>query len=550
MKILIVDDNPEYYDEMKSVILRDRHADEFVDTLDAEKAYSELRDAVKKNVPFDLMILDERMGGGSKDGVSLLRRLRDKPIGKIPIIIYITGFYNELRAEQIASSGIPISLFLDKLSRSDELLLRAVLLIARDDGNRLKYHPKDIFGENFIELILNEVDQILKIHHPGYIALDQQQRIGALIRSFFTTLQMRKNWDADDVLELVVFLGEGLCRIFDLPEELIKIVRRFLNVEEVLYTIPRYRDHFFHQIKVFLLGFCIINELNRNSRIDGTIISGQNGMKVWFITSTFHDIGYPFEKIKVWLNNYIRGVLRSPGDPSVKDQIVPMEFHWGALLGHRYHLPHLQSIADHICKIYSNNESSKNSELITKLAHHVAENPDHALFSSLILQNFLRYRLHDDEVSPIATAVALHNYNISKIVREVLGGHLSFDKDPLSFLLAFCDAAQDWGRIRLISRGPRMDSLYGYNIFDNEKNSLYKTTPNNSAEICVELCYVYPYKEIEAIEWRKKVFDKYLSPTTNIWRSAHQGTNQMCFSIKYYRGESRNERKHLDTLSF
>ena len=550
MKILIADDNPKYYNELRATLKRERPDDELVFASDALIAFSKLRNAVKQNHPFDLMILDEKMGGGDKDGTELLRRLRDESIGTLPIIVFITAFYNDLPADKIASSGIPISFILDKLSPSNEILLRAVLLIAREDGNRLKYHPKDIFGERFIRQILFEVDQILNTPHPGYIALDQQQRIGALIRSYFTTLNMRKNWDADDVLELTVFLGEGLGRIFNLPDELIDMVRRFLNVEEVLYTIPRYRDHFFHQIKVFLLGFCILNSLNRNGRLYGTLLSSEKGIKVWFITSVFHDIGYPFEKIKAWLNHYISGVLQSPADTSLDDLIVPMEFHWGALFGRRYHWSHLQNIANTLCKTYSDNQPSKISELITKLAHYVAQKPDHGLYSSLILQNFLRLRLDDEEVDPISTAVALHNYEVSKIVRGVFGGHLSFDVDSLSFLLAYCDIAQDWGRSRLLSRGPKLDSIYGYNVFDNKNANLYQTLPNNNCEICIELRYVYPFSEIEAIDWREKVYEKYLASVTNIWRSARQGSGQVCFSIKYFQGESNNNRQHLDTLSF
>ena len=214
---------------------------------------------------------------------------------------------------------------------------------------------------------------------------------------------------------------------------LIEVLRRFLNLEEVLYTIPHYRDHFFHQIKVFLLGFCIINALNRHGHLRNTMLEGSNGMKLWFMTSVFHDIGYPFEKMAHWLDSFIEGTLRSPGDKERDKPLLPMEFHWGALLGKRFHAYHLERIAKKVCQLYDKDTPQFLAEILSEFTSFVVGKPDHGLYSSLVVQNFLRYAIADEEVDPVSIAIALHNNDVAKIITRVIGPQ-TFKRDPLILL--------------------------------------------------------------------------------------------------------------------
>ena len=333
MHILIADNEPvPYYDKLLSRLRSERQHDQVELCPDAMHAYNALKDATEDG--YDLLILDEQMGGGDRDGVALLKRLHSEPLTRIPAIIYVTSYFNLMPANQIAHSGPQVTLFLDKESESDDLLYRAVLLVARQVEGASQ-RPADLFGDKFIQTVTQEVNQILHTRQAGFYSLDQQRVIGSLIRSFFTTLTMRKEWTADDALELSVFMTEGLCRVYDLPDEIIQLVRRFSDMEEVLYTIPRYRDHFVHQIKVYLLGFCILNRLIRAGKLGGTVLGQDNASKLWFLSSAFHDVGYPFEKMKFWLDNFVIGVLRSPAEERDLPSLVPMEFNWGALFGRR-----------------------------------------------------------------------------------------------------------------------------------------------------------------------------------------------------------------------
>ena len=357
-----------------------------------------------------------------------------------------------------------------------------------------------------------------------------------MIRSYISSLKMRSEWDEDDILELSIFFAEGMCKIFKIPDELIDILKKFLNVEEILYSIPHYRDHFFHQIKVFFLGFCIINELNRNRLLTGHILETNIGVKTWFITSVFHDIGYPFEKMKLWINSFIMGVLKSPVENANKADIIPLEFHWGALFGKKYHWYHLQKIIEVVCQTYDKEKPIYFAELISDVASFVSETPDHGIYSSLILQNFLRERLLEKEIDSISVAVALHNDNISKLVRQILNEPLSFEKDPLSFLLAYCDIAQDWGRVK-----PSIDKSKGYSKFGFPSFASEKIFDLENKVVNINLCYNNYLTVPEQKDWYNTIFSKHIQPMTNYWTSRRLQLPRIDFSITYFHQDISKE---------
>jgi CheY-like chemotaxis protein len=516
MRILIVDDMPK--DEIFADFIALLHCNsKTCFKIDyAENAVEGFEKLTQ--TPFDVVVLDQEMGGGQKDGTALLRKL--SKVRHRPEIVFITKDFNLIPASEIIVSGIPISFFIQKNAFASEMLYRAIMLVSRKIDGGQKYRPDDLFGNDFISLILAEVMKIIETPISGYMALDQQKQIGAIIQSYFMGLQARNNWDADDILQLTIFFLEALCGIFGIPENLIIVIRKFLDLEEILYSIPRYRDHFFHQVKVFLLGFCIINELNRNKLVLGTIFDNERGMKIWFVTSVFHDIGYPFEKVDQWLDSYFESVLRSPGDTS-KEKLLPVHFEWGSLLGRRYHSFHVQEIPRLICEIYKRESDPKKkkiffAELMTRISKFITESPDHGLYSSIILQNLLRENLEDYEIDNICVAVALHNDQISKIVRSALGEPLTFERDALSLMLAFCENAADFIK-------------YGYPKFKSKTIFDSKT-----GMVTVKIVYDKKLKPVEQIDWNENVFVKYIKPLESSWKMSASNQYHIRFSIKYY----------------
>ena len=537
MNILIIDDmykKEEIFKNFNNLIYsinKDKYKIEY-----AIDALSGWRKLCKKK--FDVIILDQEMGGGQKDGTSLLRKLEGKQ--DIPEIIFLTGKFNLIPATEILSINIAISFFIEKNEYAADMLYRAINLIEKkiDDGQT--YHPNDLFGIRFLNLLKRDLKYTINTPISGYMSLDQQRQIGAIIRSYITSLEVRNYWKEDDIFQLTIFFIEALCGIFKIPSELVNVIRKFLDLEEILYSIPRYRDHFFHQVKVFLLGFCIINELNKRKLVIGHIFDNDNGMKIWFVTSVFHDIGYPFEKINIWLNSYFESVLRSPGDYADGD-LIPVHIDWGSLLGKRYHSFHLNEISRIICSKYKekDNIEIKNqvmAELLTKTTKYVTEKPDHGIFSSIILQNFLRKKIRDFEIDDICIAVALHNEQITQIVREVLGEPLKFENDSLSFMLAYCDLAQDWGRIQSLSPSLSEFIKYGYPIFSSEE-----IFDQDQMIITTKILFDRELSALEQNEWKHKVFTKYIQPIESRWKMSKTGDYHIHFSIKYFCKNSNGE---------
>lgn len=523
MNLLIVDDRRGDYSDFERNLSREHRGIEIraaPSAIEALEVFADCR--------CDIVVLDQHMGGGDKDGTAFLRGLRDRHPGeKVPEIIFVTAYYDDLPIGEILRLGVPIALFLEKDASFQEMLLIATQLVIRRLYGEVRYDPKDLFGEDFIELILAEVNEVISREHLGYRGVTQQRQIGTLIRSYISSLRMRSRWNADDVLELSIFFAESLSKVFRLPRDLIEVLRRFLNVEEILYTIPYYRDHFFHQIKVFLLGFCIINTLNRDGRLGSTILSGPDGMKVWFTTAAFHDIGYPFEKMARWLENFVEGVLRSPGDPA-ENTIIPMMFHWGALLGRRFHAYHLECIVREICRQYEKETPQVVADLLSEITSYVVGTPDHGLYSSLIIQNFLRYKVSDAELDPVSAAVALHNEDIAECVKQAMGEPQTFERNPLSFLLAYCDLAQDWGRIRPAGARQSGYGLFGYPVF--ACSQVYDPSTHT---VCVVLRYDRALTVIERHTWHADIYTKHIQPMKTCWQVSVKGWSELGFYIEY-----------------
>jgi hypothetical protein len=83
------------------------------------------------------------------------------------------------------------------------------------------------------------------------------------------------------------------------------LLRAWMNYEDIIFdTKPVYREHFIHQIYVFLLGCLFLDKLF-NSALD-ELYHPEAEMKSewklrfvrrWFLASVFHDIGYPAEAV-------------------------------------------------------------------------------------------------------------------------------------------------------------------------------------------------------------------------------------------------------------
>jgi hypothetical protein len=244
---------------------------------------------------------------------------------------------------------------------------------------------------------------------------------------------------------------------------------KFLRVAELpLYHIlalsrKPYRDHYLHQFQVFILGLCILDRLMERNQPD--ITTNPYIDRQWLITSSFHDMAYPLQLYEDWAKGFFEESLDIPdlGKLDIKSYFVDRSL-----------LSSIGFIIDALCKQHFDRQLKGNwlqeeKELILFFYDRISKIKHHCILSSLYLLKQAQSEhpeLLPDYFVPSALAIVLHHYD--QVFRKLelppeeedtawknLRGAkrvlslLEFKTDPLTFLLMFCDSAQEWGRPKL-----------------------------------------------------------------------------------------------------
>ena len=282
-----------------------------------------------------------------------------------------------------------------------------------------------------------------------------------------------------DDYEFIDLVFSTLLKKCGINTEYSKFLKKF---ESPLYNIfsankghDPYRDHYFHQFQVFIIGLRIIDNLH--SRL------GKNIEKEWLITASFHDIAYPIQKFDSWAKKFF---AESIGIPDLGVADMTKHFVSKSLL------TCTADILSSICKVHFPEKSlqgnwlRKENKLIEIYHKIITETKHHGLLSSIFLLKEAE-RLKNDQIItedlfeelfiPAARAISLHhnikysiknseNEPIEKCLWEELNLYglkvIDFEKDFLSYLLIFCDSAQEWGR-------PTDDPVNDIILNDNNK---------------------------------------------------------------------------------
>lgn len=238
--------------------------------------------------------------------------------------------------------------------------------------------------------------------------------------------------------------------------------RRFETFLVELY--PTYRDHYIHQLQVFLVGELILDIL-----IDKKVLAleGSFPFASWLLTASFHDSAYPVQKYDDFVSRYFKTCLGLAGENwkflGLKDDYTELSF---------------SSEVEHIVAALANcfegnfdGETGVNNFNIVRqfFYHGITKEKNHGLIGSLgILKRFGKDNPSMDfstVVLPAAVATAIHDFSICATIHGVNGSKddeapgcvlnaqtlaplqcLTLKKQPLAFLLILCDNIQDWGR--------------------------------------------------------------------------------------------------------
>jgi hypothetical protein len=243
---------------------------------------------------------------------------------------------------------------------------------------------------------------------------------------------------------------------------------RFLDIAELpLYNIfatrkRPYRDHHMHQFQVFVLGLAIIDKLLDSQHFDDD--KNHDIDKQWLVTSSFHDMAYPLQLYDDWARDFFEKSLEIPniGVSDIRTYFVDKSL-----------LSSLGFLIDALCQRHfhislEGNWLHEERELLLFFYDRITRLKHHCILSSLFLLKQAQRLSKSDSLYkifvPAALAIALHHYgeiwqdlsepkNPDKVWRQLPEKRklqsLAFSTDPLTFLLMYCDNAQEWGRPKL-----------------------------------------------------------------------------------------------------
>lgn len=211
--------------------------------------------------------------------------------------------------------------------------------------------------------------------------------------------------------------------------------------------LSKHRDHYSHSVYVFALGLAIYaNDINYKVTFQ-TFYRNEDDLfflKVWGMTSLFHDIGYPFEIAHQQIKTYTENLW---GKNSILSPFVSYE-HVEELLKINEKGKALNSLlAIGIFKRLG--YPIRTVKKVLKYRYKGNKNyMDHGYFSAILLARQILLTnsndIDDDTIIDVLTAILLHN-SLNKFDLSSAKPIEEF-KHPLAYLLILCDELQCWDR--------------------------------------------------------------------------------------------------------
>ena len=254
-----------------------------------------------------------------------------------------------------------------------------------------------------------------------------------------------------------------------------KLFKRFQEFEPLLGKDPHYRDHLVHQFQVFLTGVPIIEVFYEliSKRILNVEFS-------WFLASTFHDVGYPVQQFDFLTRAFFKDFL---GIGS-----VPIMVNFSSVLTDTQFLEYIDRLTSFYAFCNSRETTKKqwryseahevNDDLRKLFLKNLIDKPNHGVISALALLDSIESSHKEDKrgmqkdiifsnaVMSAALAISLHDENVFQNVDKIY-----FKKNPLAFLLIYCDTLQEWGRPTAFKGHSSIEyypSLTEFNIINTE----------------------------------------------------------------------------------
>lgn len=223
------------------------------------------------------------------------------------------------------------------------------------------------------------------------------------------------------------------------------------DFEPILQLDPEYREHFLHEFQVFLLGALIIDRLYDTPPIRAFEESSGSPLEdAWLAAATYHDFNYPVQEWEDRMKKFLKECLclqnGVPISLNLEGVVVRDDF--------------LSKMKD-ICAIIN---YDMDDCIVRFVFEKAALERNHAALATLSFLNKFENnsQLTVSAKSQAALGILLHAESNWKsfcsrsdceqpweaaLSRKRIMVNLAFGTLPLAFLLAYCDAAQEWGRV-------------------------------------------------------------------------------------------------------
>lgn len=309
----------------------------------------------------------------------------------------------------------------------------------------------DELGKNYIDKkVLNKVFDLTQISYKDdIINLVDYQMTNKDVEYIFVSEVFSNLWEK--------YLGPSYNNFLEIFEPSLQ----YIFAERRKETGRIYRDHYIHQFQVFLLGLPIIDifyDYFKQKYIYPDLS--------WLIASSFHDIAYPIQLFDEWSGSFFKNAF------NIKENLNLIELKSNFIENN--FLCCICHLTNSLCTTHHGKELKGNwleqeKAIINFFYKQFTEQKNHGLMSSISLLKYFenevqkgtlisKFKNDDalhDLIIPSAFSIAVHDNDIwnAKLEKEydydqykLFPNSLSFDDDPLSFLLIFCDNVQEWGR--------------------------------------------------------------------------------------------------------
>ena len=204
------------------------------------------------------------------------------------------------------------------------------------------------------------------------------------------------------------------------------------NFEALLQQFfPTYREHFIHQLQVFLLGAIILSHLFKNPKnfFDTSEIDDEEKVNIhkgWLLASSIHDFTYPLQRYDEWGGNFFKEQLnidRLLSFLELKNIYVEEDF---------------STCTEYLLAQLNNNfigadswQKNRFYNAIRRFCYYEkTEKKNHGLMCNFYLQKKFRNEtkfdreFHEKILLPAAVAVAMHDNEIWQILSGNVNGNI------------------------------------------------------------------------------------------------------------------------------